>query len=211
MFERKYMFETTDTKLIRRLKNIVFWILLIFITYAAIGTSFILYAGREQGIAENSLFQRPPDLIVVFTGDKGRIPRAVELSKKLGQPKIFITGVNSRNNVSTILSQNADIDHLFIDIDYYARNTVENVLATLRYLRANQGHKRILIVTHDYHLFRVKQTVNRILSKNDDYEFHYHGVNTNFGNFRSIKILSKEVYKTIRALLFLLLWEERPR
>jgi uncharacterized SAM-binding protein YcdF (DUF218 family) len=161
-------------------------------------------------LLEKLFFNRPPDLIVVFTGDQGRIPYALRKAKELKQSQIFITGVHSKNSVQTLLNPltlSEDFDANFLEIDYLARNTVENVISTLRYLRENRSLKTVLIISHDYHIMRIKLITNKIKASSDQIEFFYEGVPTSYANKRNLKILYKEVYKLFRTYLFLLLWD----
>ena len=107
----------------------------------------------------------PPDLIVVFTGGAGRIEYAIKKAQEFKQPNVFITGVHEKNSVKTIISpmKIADKDTEHIDIDYTARNTVENVVSTLDYLRNNRGLNKILIISSDYHIMRIKQIIYTLL------------------------------------------------
>lgn len=156
-----------------------------------------------------TFYNRSPDLIVVFTGDSGRIPLAVKLAKKYKQSNIFITGVYSKNSVDSLLRPlhlGEGIDPNLLTIDYLARNTVENVLSTLRHLRERTGNKKIIVISHDYHVMRIKLIFNHLMEKSDDYKFYYYSVETDYSNFRNIKIMAKEVYKWIRTYGFLILW-----
>ncbi len=210
MFTKQYIFETTSTKLKRKILNFLLFLTLCAVLYSICCVFFILVSSNENKLAEESLFNRPPDLIVVFTGDQGRIPFALKRAREYRQSQIFITGVHSQNSVQTLLSPlnlGEDIDPNFLEIDYLARNTVENVISTLRYLRAEKSMKRVLIVSHDYHIMRIKLIVNRLKVESEGFEFYYQGVQTQYTNYRNLKILYKEVFKLVRAQLFLLLWE----
>jgi len=166
-------------------------------------------ADNENRTTIESLFKKSPDLIVVFTGDTGRIEKTIELSQKYTQKQIFITGVYSKNTVVGLLKhyqESKQIDPNFIEIDYTANNTLENVISTLRYLRNNQGMKYVLIVSHDYHIFRIKYLMNSIKSPDDKNQFFYYGIKTDYFNFRNIKLLYKETFKIFRIVFFLMFW-----
>ncbi|MCO4792222.1 MAG: YdcF family protein [Bacteriovoracaceae bacterium] len=175
---------------------------------------FIVVSEDENKISKEAFFKRPPDAIVVFTGDKGRIGYGLQKAREYNQPRIFITGVYSKNSVDTLLDLKESVNPPnpdMIEIDYLASNTVENVLSTLRYLRKNKGLKRILLVSHDYHIMRIKIIMNQLSSEKETYEFYYSGIETKYDNFRSLKILYKEVFKITRTWGFLMLWDPDVR
>ena len=209
MYQRKYIFETRRTKLIRFAKNCVLSVCCLLVCYICTAVVFVLIANKETKHAEESLYNKSPDLIVVFTGAKRRIPYAIQQAKKYRQFNIFITGVHAKNSVDTLiaplkLSNNFRPD--LLEIDYLARNTVENVIAMYRYLKMNKNYQRILIISHDYHLVRIK-LVNKIINNGEKYQFYYTGIKSKYTSYRNIKILMVEVYKFLRALVFLMMWE----
>lgn len=210
MIGKSYIFETTSTRLKRYTVNMLLIALLSFILYSILCVLFILLSEQENKNAREAFFNRPPDLIVVFTGDQGRIPYALKKARELKQSQIFITGVHSKNSVQTLLNPmnlSDDFDANFLEIDYLARNTVENVISTLRHLRENRSLKTVLIISHDYHIMRIKSITNKIKTESDQIEIYYEGVPTNYANSRNIKILYKEVFKLFRAYLFLMFWD----
>jgi len=210
MFKRKYIFETNHTRVARYFSNSLVFIVLLFFVYSLFCFIFIYVSKSENQFSQTHLYNRAPDLISVFTGDAGRIPYALKKSKEYKQTKIFITGVYSRNTVETLLKplhESSLIDKNFLEIDYQARNTVENVLSTLRYMRTNQGIKKVLVISHDYHIMRIKLLFNNLKNRNSQYEIFFHGIKTDYSNFRNIKILYKEVFKLIRTYGFILFWD----
>lgn len=210
MFKSKYIFETKKTRTIRYIKNASFILFLSFVCYSISTLLFLLVSKNENTLTQEVFYKRPPDLIVVFTGHKGRIPYAVSLAKKYKQNSLFISGVHSKNTVDTLIApMNLDgkINPDLLHIDYLARNTVENVLSTLQFLRKKPGLETILIVSHDYHIMRIKHIMNKLRTPDDRYRFYFAGVKTQYNSIRSVKILYKEVFKYIRTYLFLLLWD----
>ena len=93
-----------------------------------------------------------------------------------------------------------------MDIDYWAKNTVENGISTLRMLRKNPKLQNVLIISHDYHLMRINLIMNKLRSDNENYKWHFLGRKTNYSSLRSLKILSKEVIKLMRTHLLFLFW-----
>lgn len=210
MFKSKYIFETKRTRLFRYTQNIFFLFFMAFIGYSIFCFLFILVSQDENKITNNTLYNRPPDIIVVFTGDKGRIPYALKMAKAFKQPNVFITGVYSKNTVQSLIKEiklGDEINPDLLQIDYLARNTVENVLSTLHYLRQNKNSvKKVLIVSHDYHIMRIKLIVNTLKNDSDNFVFYYTGFQSNYKSTRSIKVLYKEVFKFFRTSAFLALW-----
>lgn len=210
MFTSKYVFETQQTRTKRRILLFLQTVLFIFIFYSLFCFIFVLESKHKNKTTEESLFNRRPDLIVVFTGDAGRIPFALDLAEKYQQPNVFISGVHEKNTVESLIPKfkgySKKVDFNFLKIDYLPKNTVENVIFTMRFLRENPGFKRVLIVSNDYHITRINIINNRFQTEEDEFEFYYHGIETDYTNWRNIKILYMEVYKLIRTYLFLLLW-----
>ena len=98
-----------------------------------------------------------------------------------------------------------DINPNFLDIDYNAKNTFENVKMTLKFISGKKGFKNILVVSHDYQILRIKAIFTDQHRTPEDHNFLYTGVNSNLSSFRNIKILYKEVFKFFRTLGFLAL------
>lgn len=205
MFKSKYVFETDSTKRKRRLSAL----LILFLVGAAfhIITCFVLLflANDMSREAEQFFYKRPPDLIVAFTGHSGRVPFTIKTANQYNQPNIFITGVYSKNTVDSLLRDykiKGLINPNFLEIDYLARNTIENVISTFRFLKNRKGFDQVLIISHDYHLPRIKLIIEKMRDENISQTFNYIGINSDYTSYRNIKIIYKEVYKLIRAALF---------
>jgi uncharacterized SAM-binding protein YcdF (DUF218 family) len=210
MFSSKYIFETRRTRYWRYFQNTLFIFGLSLIFYSIFCLAFILVSKKSNESSQEAFFKRPPDLIVVYTGDLGRIPYAIKKAKEYKQSNIFITGVYSKNSVESLLKPlgvSEQLDRKLLNIDYLARNTVENVISTYRHLRMRKGIKRVLIISHDYHIMRIKLIINKLKTSQDKYDFYYSGVETDYSKWRSIKILYKEVFKLVRTWGFLSLWD----
>lgn len=206
------MFESRNTKARRVLYNFVAFLFFACIGYVILCLALVTVARQATRQADLAFFQKQPDLIVVYTGDAGRIPYAIQKARAFRQSQIFISGVYHSNSVDSLvtpLKDNGagDIDINMLEIDYQARNTVENVMATYQYLRHNHALKKVLIVSHDYHLSRIMQIIESLRIETDDTEFFYSGVETDFTNWRNLKILGTEAFKFMRTRLFLLLWD----
>lgn len=210
MLGSKYIFETKETRMMRYLKNGLIYTLALFLVYILSGYFFILFSQNENNKTLERFFKSSPDLVVIFTGDSGRIPYGIKLAKDFRQSNIFITGVYGKNSVETLLEPlelEGKIDTNLLDIDYYARNTVENCISTLRYLREKKGYKEVLVVSHDYHIPRIRSIFSKIMTEDDLYEVYFSGVETDYTSWRNIKILYTEVYKFIRTYAFLMIWD----
>ena len=88
----------------RHLKNGFLILFSLVFFYLLAGYFFILLSDNENQLMSERYFKSSPDLIVVFTGDHGRIPHAVRLAKAYNQSNIFITGVYTKNSVETLLN-----------------------------------------------------------------------------------------------------------
>lgn len=210
MLGSKYVFETRETRTIRYIRNGTFLFASLIFIYLLSGYFFIIFSDNESKKTSEAFYKSPPDLITVFTGDQGRIPYGIKLAKSYNQSNIFITGVYGKNSVQTLINPlriEGQIDVNLLEIDYFARNTVENCLSTLRYLREKKGFKKILIVSHDYHIPRIRTIFNNILTEKDAFEFYYSGVTTDYSVWRNLKVLYVEVYKFIRTYAFLMIWD----
>lgn len=209
MFKSKYVFETDSTKRKRRL--------LAFLAFLGIGLAchliccaFLIILSKNLNQDSTQFFyKRPPDLIVAFTGHSGRIPFTIKTANQYNQPNIFITGVYSKNTVDSLLRDykiKGLINPNFLEIDYLARNTIENVISTFRFLKERKGFDQVLIISHDYHLPRIQLIIERMRDEEIKQEFHYVGIQSDYTTYRNLKILFKEVYKIIRAALFVFFW-----
>ena len=210
MFGPQYIFETRGTRTLRYTRNSFILLFTFFFIYLICGYFFVLFSANENDRSQQRFFKDSPDLIVIFTGQSGRIPYGMSLAKKFDQSNIFITGVYEKNSVQTLLAPlelEDKIDHNLLEIDYYARNTVENCISTLRYLREKKGFKNILVISHDYHIPRIKTIFFSFLADDDHFELFYSGVSSDYTDWKNLKILYTEVYKYIRTYAFLMIWD----
>lgn len=214
ILKSKYVFESKKTKMYRHLLSFLIILVSLFFSYTFICTILLLDARNETKNAKASFVNTPPDLIVVFTGGPGRIEYAVKKAQEFKQPNVFITGVHEKNSVKTLMNpidavaaEAPETDH--IELDYTARNTVENVISTLKYLRSNRGLNKILIISSDYHIMRIKMIIDSLTSEEEKFEFFFSPVPSDYLSFRSIKILYTEVFKLIRTKVFLIYWDKQ--
>jgi len=142
MFSKKYVFETRYTRTKRLVRNVFLAIVGTCMASTLLTIYLPIYAQKQKEASSKAFFQKAPDVIAVFTGDAGRIEHALKLAEKHPSAKLFITGVYVKNNLKTLLESqgtNLSVEEYLeqeshhIEIDYLARNTVENGLATLHY------------------------------------------------------------------------------
>lgn len=211
LFRSKYMFESQSTRARRALFNMAAFLIFIGSAYVIVCLALVTVARQATRQADLAFFQKQPDLIVVFTGDQGRIPYAIQKARAFRQSQIFISGVYKTNSVDSLVAPLADevndIDINMLEIDYQARNTVENVMFTYKHLRHNFALRKVLIISHDYHLARIIKIVESLRRDDDKTEFYYSGVETDFTKWRNLKILATEAFKFTRTWLFLMLWD----
>lgn len=215
MFGRKYTFESKSTRVRRLLisggflAGLTAALLITFIIYIPI------YAKMQKGRANGAFFQKSPDAIAVFTGDKGRIAYAMELLKKNPTSKLFISGVHAANSFETLLSKQAiptTTDEVAdagmqIDLDYESKNTFDNVRETVQYLKKNPDLKKILVISSDYHIMRVKLIISHYLDDSKQ-EFFFDSVPNSYTSWKDTKKLLKETVKLIRTFVQLKILRE---
>jgi uncharacterized SAM-binding protein YcdF (DUF218 family) len=211
ILKSKYVFESKTTKMYRHLQGVLIILVSVFLTYSFVCSILLLDARNETKNSKTTFVNSPPDLIVVFTGGPGRIEYAVKKAQEFKQPNVFISGVYEKNSVKSLINpinrNSTETDH--IEIDYTARNTVENVISTLKYLRNNRGLNKILIISSDYHIMRIKQILNTLSREDDKFNFYFSAVPSNYLHLRNIKLLYIETFKLVRTKVFLMLWDQK--
>lgn len=171
------------------------------------GSSFILPRYGEKIFLENPADEI--DLIVVLTGDKGRIEHGFSQYQKYPYSSIFISGVHSGNYTEKLLKlfngSHTKIEKDKIKIDRWAKNTFENIAAISIYLKNNPHYNNILVVSSSYHIARVKLLLS-LLNKNTKAHFYFSGPRFNYLNLRNWKILLKENIKLLKTSITALFW-----
>lgn len=199
----------------KALKFIAYFLL--FLIFGCVLITFILteYSSRASKEAITFYFEKSPDIIAVFTGDRGRLEYAFEILKLHPESKLLISGVYNKNTIQSLLnSKNIKIPEYIneakasqvVELDYQAQNTIENVLMTLQYIRKDQSFKNILIISSDYHLLRINLLVNALKINQSTDHIHYFGVRSEHNVLKRIKDASLEAIKIIRSLLVSLFW-----
>lgn len=215
MFGRKYTFESKSTRL-RRL-----FVSGSFLSILSLGliVSFIIYipiyARMQKGRAAGAFYQKSPDAIAVFTGDKGRISYSLDILKKNPSSKLFISGVFATNSFQTLIDKQAnptlseDLQNsgAQVELDYESKNTFENVRETVEFLKLNPTTSKVLIISSDYHIMRVKLIISHYMSGPKP-EFFFDSVTNNYTDWNDIKKLLKEAVKISRTFFLLKIMRE---
>jgi len=96
------------------------------------------------------------DGIVALTGGAQRIGDAIDLLAQGYAKRLLISGVNEKTSRDQISRLNPGQRRLFdccVDLDYRARNTIGNAIATRRWI-ADNGFRSLIVVTSNYHMPR---------------------------------------------------------
>ncbi|MCB9091814.1 MAG: YdcF family protein [Halobacteriovoraceae bacterium] len=212
VFDNKnYLFESDDVKKKRTRRKILLSALAISFIIVIFPLGHHYYSQRLMEDSREKFFHKSPDLIAVFTGDQGRINRALERSLQHPSSKILISGVYSKNTLIILLKKHFNItedsqeyiDYFsrIIELDFQAQNTYDNVKMTLKFLSENKTFKNVLIISHDYHLPRIHLALKMMEIKNKDLQIYFEGVKTsNF--FEYLRQIFFEQLKIIKLLLF---------
>jgi uncharacterized SAM-binding protein YcdF (DUF218 family) len=210
MFGKKYVFESKKTRLRRLIISGVSIGILSFIMLATFIIYIPIYAKLQKARAADAFFQKSPDAIAVFTGDKGRIRYATDLLKKNPTSKLFISGVYAANSFQTILNKQVNSDTseeiadagMQVDLDYESKNTFENVRETAQYMKENPELKKVLVISSDYHIMRVKLIISHIMEDSRN-EFYFDSVPNNYTSWKETRKLLKEAVKIARTFVLL--------
>lgn len=111
---------------------------------------------RDVAILANNVPQTRAQAIVVFTGGKDRVVRALSLLEKGRGERLLISGVHPATTKSILGARTGQYKRLFkccIDIDTLARDTVGNAREAAAWASA-RGYSSLLLVTSAYHLPR---------------------------------------------------------
>jgi uncharacterized SAM-binding protein YcdF (DUF218 family) len=208
MFGRKYVFESKST----RLKRIFIGVGSVSLISLAIIISFIvyipIYAKLQKGRAAGAFFQKSPDAIAVFTGDRGRISYAFELMTKNPSAKLFISGVYAANSFQSILNAQANpatgevvsSSGMQFELDYASKNTFQNVVETVRFLAKNPDINKVLIISSDYHIMRIKLIISHFLKVKKP-EIYFDSITSSYTEWKDVKKLLKESVKIVRSYI----------
>ncbi len=212
---RKYVFESKTTRFRRILISAAF----LFVFSLAVTASFIayipIYARMQKGRAAGVFYQKSPDAIAVFTGDKGRISYALDLLKKNPSSKLLISGVHAANSFQTLIEKQTDpatgeavkAIGAQVDLDYESKNTFENVRETVEFLKSNPNVEKMLIISSDYHIMRIKIIISHFMSGSKP-QFYFDSVNNSYSSWKDVRKLLKESLKIARTFVLLKILRE---
>ncbi len=214
MLGRKYIFESKSTRVRRLIISGAFVSLLFF----ALVVSFIIYipiyAKMQKGRAAGAFYQKSPDAIAVFTGDKGRIAYALDLLRKNPSAKLLISGVGANsyqtivnNQVTPSAAQEVTNVGLQVDLDYESKNTFENVRETVEFLKKNSDANKVLIISSDYHIMRIKLIISHYMSSSKQ-DFYFDSVINSYNSWSDVKKLLFETVKIGRTFVLLKIFRE---
>src|SRR5690606_30282586 len=93
-----------STRARRALFNAAAIFSIVSVCYLILCLALVTIARQATRQADLAFYQKQPDLIVVYTGDQGRIPYAIQKARAFRQSQIFISGVFRNNSVDSIVS-----------------------------------------------------------------------------------------------------------
>ena len=97
MFTRKkYLFPFQKKSRFSRWRKVALFSLLSYLSLVFVSYNMIKSGLESTQRTSDYFYKQSPDLIVVPTGDNGRIQKALELAEKYNLPHIFITGVHEK-------------------------------------------------------------------------------------------------------------------
>lgn len=206
MLGRKYVFESKSTRLRRTLISaglvgaISIGLIISFIVYIPV------YASMQKEKSKGAFFQKSPDAIAVFTGDRGRISYALTLMTKNPSAKLFISGVYAANSFQTLLNAQArpetgeevNKSGMQFELDYASKNTYQNVVETVRFLEKNPQFNKVLIISSDYHIMRIKLIISHFI-KGEKPQIFFDSVAGTYDEWTDLRKLLKEAVKIVRS------------
>jgi len=109
----------------------------------------------------------PHEAIVVLTGARGRIPRAVQLLRTRDSGLLFISGAGKGITKKELLNQQGDAaagaTQLWerMEVEDQATSTIENAQESAKVLR-EKNIQKVILVTSDYHMPRALAIFRRV-------------------------------------------------
>jgi uncharacterized SAM-binding protein YcdF (DUF218 family) len=141
--------------------RLLFDLLLLAVVLLIIG--FLLFAGSLE--REHRDPQRSADGIAVLTGGVSRIDEAMKLLARHKAKRLLITGVNRTTTTEELKQLSSQGDQYFsccVDIDYEARNTIDNATETSQWVAKNH-YTSVIVVTSNYHMPRALAELERVM------------------------------------------------
>jgi len=141
--------------------RLLFDLLLLAVVLLLIG--FLLFADSIE--REHRDPERSADGIAVLTGGVSRIDEAMKLLSRHKAKRLLITGVNRTTTTEELKQLSSQGDQYFsccVDIDYEARNTIDNATETSQWV-ANHHYNSVIVVTSNYHMPRALAELERVM------------------------------------------------
>lgn len=139
----------------------IFDLMLLCVVLLCIG--FIIFARNLERTQEPPV--RAADGITVLTGGGSRIDEAMKLLANHKANRVLITGVYKKTTKETLKSSASQGDQLFsccVDLDYEARNTIDNATETAEWV-AKHKYTSVIVVTSNYHMPRALAELGRAM------------------------------------------------
>ncbi len=126
------------------------------------------YATIAEGSPPLPSDVKADEAIVVLTGDRHRIPKALDLLRSRQAPLLIISGTGKGATLTDLVNQQGgakgNIHQIWtrIVVESNSSSTIENAVQSGKILRA-RGIHRIILVTSEYHMARASQIFHRAL------------------------------------------------
>lgn len=189
-------------------KSAVVWFAVVLIIWTV---GFFVFVHYVNNLASDD--DLSADVIVVLTGDKGRVPTAAHLFHQETTARLFISGVGGGVELDALsgTKQLSRKKKESVVLGRGALNTRQNALETADFVK-NHNVSSILLVTSYYHIPRSLVEFERVLP---DVDIKLYPIKEDLNprtGFKRYKLLMKEYNKfilaEIRALtLKMIAWE----
>lgn len=137
----------------RNIKKKILWIVisicLVLVFVCSLAFRFIL-TNMWNFLVVNEI-PKPSDVIIVLSGDTGRVEYGVRLYQMGNAKKLLLSGSGSRSMKRQAMSLGVTEDHILVENK--SHSTFENAQNSLKIVQS-QGYKSAILVTSAYHTKR---------------------------------------------------------
>lgn len=127
--------------------------------------------GKKAGLGFSQLDERPgPDeALVVLTGDRQRIPKALELLQARNSPVLIISGAAKGMKLTDLINaQRGTIENISplwskIHLETNSTSTIENAIEVKKIFSKSPAIKRLVLITSDYQMERASEIFQRFI------------------------------------------------